>query len=35
MWDKCDEKARNAAAIREHLAIISALQLRDVIFEPL
>jgi DNA-binding GntR family transcriptional regulator len=29
MWDKRDEKARNAAAIREHLAIISALQLRD------
>jgi len=29
MWDKGDEKVRNAAAIREHLAIISALQLRD------
>ncbi|MCX5494757.1 GntR family transcriptional regulator [Kaistia dalseonensis] len=29
MWDKRDEKARNAAAIREHLAIIAALQSRD------
>ncbi|MBZ9938146.1 GntR family transcriptional regulator [Mesorhizobium sp. BR1-1-16] len=29
MWDKRDEKHRNAAAIREHLMIISALQSRD------
>ncbi|SHG51953.1 DNA-binding transcriptional regulator, GntR family [Kaistia soli DSM 19436] len=29
MWDKRDEKHRNAAALREHLAIISALQSRD------
>ena len=29
MWDKRDEEARNAAAIREHLAIIAALEERD------
>ncbi|TCT31772.1 GntR family transcriptional regulator [Martelella mediterranea] len=29
MWDKTDEKARNAAAIGEHLAIIDALERRD------
>lgn len=29
MWDKREEKTRNAAAIDEHLAIIEALQLRD------
>lgn len=29
MWDKQDEQARNAAAIREHLAIITALQSRN------
>lgn len=29
MWDKRDERSRNAAAIREHLAIIEALQSRD------
>jgi DNA-binding GntR family transcriptional regulator len=28
-WDKRDEKVRNAAAIKEHLAIIDALQSRD------
>ena len=29
MWDKTEEKARNAAAIDEHLAIIDALEARD------
>ena len=29
MWDKTDEKTRNAAAIDEHLAIIDALERRD------
>ncbi len=29
MWDKTDEKDRNAAAIDEHLAIIDALEARD------
>lgn len=29
MWDKTDEKIRNAAAIDEHLAIIDALEARD------
>ncbi|WP_172327944.1 GntR family transcriptional regulator [Mangrovicoccus sp. HB161399] len=29
MWDKTEEKARNAAAIGEHLAIIDALEARD------
>ncbi len=29
MWDKTGEKARNAAAIGEHLAIIDALEARD------
>ncbi|QQM32967.1 GntR family transcriptional regulator (plasmid) [Martelella lutilitoris] len=29
MWDKTDEKMRNAAAIEEHLAIIDALERRD------
>lgn len=30
MWDKAEEKTRNAAAIEEHLAIIEALEARDV-----
>ncbi|MEE2951021.1 MAG: GntR family transcriptional regulator [Pseudomonadota bacterium] len=29
LWDKTDEKARNEAAIAEHLAIIDALEARD------
>ena len=29
LWDKADEKDRNAAAIEEHLAIIDALEARD------
>jgi len=29
MWDKTEEKVRNAAAIEEHLAIIDALEARD------
>ncbi len=29
MWDKTEEKFRNAAAIEEHLAIINALEARD------
>ncbi|NDV00086.1 GntR family transcriptional regulator [Pseudoroseicyclus tamaricis] len=29
MWDKAEEKVRNAAAIEEHLAIIDALEARD------
>ncbi|MFN2307238.1 MAG: FCD domain-containing protein [Paracoccaceae bacterium] len=29
MWDKTEEKDRNAAAIEEHLAIIDALEARD------
>ncbi|MEM1130548.1 MAG: GntR family transcriptional regulator [Pseudomonadota bacterium] len=29
MWDKTEEKTRNAAAIDEHLAIIDALEARD------
>ena len=29
MWDKTEEKVRNAAAIDEHIAIIDALEARD------
>ncbi|TJZ91379.1 GntR family transcriptional regulator [Paracoccus gahaiensis] len=29
MWDKTEEKQRNAAAIQEHLAVIDALEARD------
>lgn len=29
MWDKTEEKTRNAAAIEEHIAIIDALEARD------
>lgn len=29
LWNKADEKDRNAAAIEEHLAIVEALEARD------